>query len=589
MKTLRRHRLSIAVFLITLQAMWQVTPVARGATIDWSAGSSTDFVWGNLLNWAGGVPTGADDAVFVSPIPNPGTLPNSGVIVLGASSVANSLNFRDRYTLSGGDLTLTSGNVRVDLAQTATISSQLTGGNGLSKTGGGTLRLTNSSNNYTGITSISNGSIVLSNPAALGTDTSTVLVSGSATRGFGGGSLVLEGAYASGVDFTRNITATGLGPITDRGAALVSVGLNQLSGQVSMAQGLVNTRFISAGGLLSFTSGLDVAGTAGTTVSQFGGVNTAGAGGYSLTGVLTGVGTLEKTGSGTLLLTPSDTSGFSGTVRVSTSATGVTSTVRITTPNVLGTRTATGTGGVIDLNGGVLEVRMDTPSVLAGGAPANVYHRGGGTTSAIFVDHAPGSTAINQLVTFGQLAFEENLTLSFNGRNGYGMTFGAAPVQGGTAASTITNNMNGNLTFSGAFWSNADTTSRTMTINGAGNTFITGNFTASSTTASVDHSLTKAGTGTLTISSTGGTLDGAVNINAGTLAIADFRSVNNSNANTSTASLFAINIGSSGTAGTLTVGVNGVTPTGAGLTSQRTINLAGTTGGGQLSMQASRA
>ncbi|MFO1438175.1 MAG: autotransporter-associated beta strand repeat-containing protein [Verrucomicrobiaceae bacterium] len=432
-------------------------------------------------------------------------------------------------------------------------------------------------NNYTGITSISNGSIVLSDPAVLGADTSTVLISGSATRGFGGGSLVLAGTDTSGVNFTRAINATGLGPITDRGAALVSVGLNQLSGQVSMAQGLVNTRFISSAGMLSFTGGLDVAGTAGTTVSQFGGLNTAGAGAYAITGALTGVGTLEKTGSGTLLLKPSDTSGFTGTLRVSSSATGVTSSVRITTPNVLGTRTATGTGGVLDINGGTLEVRMDTPSVLAGGAPANIYHRA--NTSTIFVDHAPGSNVINQVVTFGQFAFEENLTMNFSGRNGYGITLGAAPVQGGTAASTITNNMNGTLTFTGAFWSNADTSSRTMTINGAGNTLISGNFTASSTTTNVDHSLTKAGTGTLTISSTGGTLDGQVNINAGTLAIADFRSVNNSATNNSGAVPFAINIGSSGTAGTLNIGVTGVTPTGAGLTSQRAINLSGTTGG----------
>ncbi|MFO1438174.1 MAG: hypothetical protein U1F81_07585 [Verrucomicrobiaceae bacterium] len=136
MKILRRHRLSIAVILITLQATWQVVPAARGATIDWSAGSSADFVWGNGLNWAGGVPTVTGDAVFVSPIPNPGTLPNPNIVLLGAASVANSLNFQDRYTLTGGDLTLTSGGIRVDLAQTATIASQLTGGNGLSKTGG---------------------------------------------------------------------------------------------------------------------------------------------------------------------------------------------------------------------------------------------------------------------------------------------------------------------------------------------------------------------------------------------------------------------------------------------------------------------
>lgn len=580
MKILRRHRLSIAVILITLQATWQVVPAARGATIDWSAGSSTDFVWGNGLNWAGVVPTVTDDAVFVSPIPNPGTLSNPNIVLLGAASVANSLSFKDAYTLSGGDLTLTSGGVRVDMGVVARVDSILAGSAGLTKSGGGSLRLTGV-NAYTGITTINNGSLIIGDAAALGPDSSTIIVNGSPTRGTSGGALVLEGGYSSGVTLSRDLSLSGFGPIADRSAALNSVGTNTLTGLVSMAVGtsLPNTRVVSNSGLLTFAGGLDVAGTAGTTVSILGGASqVAGAGGYAITGVVTGTGTLEKNGAGTLLLNPSSMSGFGGTVRVSSTATGTQSSVRLTTPIVLGTRTATGTGGVIDMNGGILEVLMDAPSLQSGATPANanVYQR---NNSTFYVDHALGSTVTGGTLTLGQWAFEENFTATFNARNGYNVTIGAAPVQGGNAGSTFTNNLaGGTLTFTGAFWSNSDSTgSRTLTIGGNGNTTITGNVTAANGTTGIDHSLTKTGTGTLQITSTGATLDGNLNVNGGTVQITDFRSVNMHSASTTPG---VINIGSSGTAGTLTIGTATAT-TAAGLTlaAAKAINLAGTTGG----------
>lgn len=171
--------------------------------------------------------------------------------------------------------------------------------------------------------------------------------------------------------------------------------------------------------------------------------------------------------------------------------------MRIDSPNVLGTRTATTTSSVLDMNGGVLAVLMDTPSVLAGGTPANVYGRAGST---FFADHTPNSSVKDQTVTFGQFAFEENQTFTFNSRNGYGMSFGAAPVQGGNANTTLTNNLQGGaqLTFTGNFWSNTENTAaRTMTIGGNGNTTINGSIIASSTT--FDHVLSKSGTETLTL------------------------------------------------------------------------------------------
>ena len=433
MNTLRRHRQFLATSLTALIGVWQIALPAHGATVNWNAGTGTNFLWNDAINWDSGfAPLAVDDLVFVSPIPNPGSLTNPHLLTLPVGAVANSLNFADSYTLTGGDLTLTSGAVRVAMGALARVDSILAGTAGLTLTGGGSLRLA-AGNTYTGTTTINNGALIVSNASALGADTSTIVVNGSPTRGFGGGSLVLEGGYGSGVTLTRGLSLSGLGPITDRGAALNSVGTNTVSGAVNSSVGATppNTRILSSSGLLTLSGGLDVAGTAATTFTLVGGVNSAGAGSYALTGALTGTGTLEKTGAGTLFLTPSSSSGFAGTLRVSSSATGNQSSVRITTPNVLGARTATGTGGVIDMNGGILEVLMDTPLVQSGSTPANanVYHRAGG--GQIFVDHALGSSVTGGTLTLGQFAFEENLTSTFAARNGYNLTFGAAPVQGG--------------------------------------------------------------------------------------------------------------------------------------------------------------
>jgi len=325
---------------------------------------ATDQSWGVSTNWTAATPGSGDDVIF------PFTIPSGGsTITLGAGSLANALSFKNAYTFSGGDLTLTSGGVRVDMAVDARVDSILAGSAGLLKTGGGSLRLTGA-NTYTGITTISNGSLIIGSAAALGGDTSTIIVNGSPTRGFGGGALVLEGGYSSGVTLSRDLSLSGLGPISDRSAALNSVGTNTVSGAVSSSVGtsLPNTRIVSSSGLLTLSGGLDVAGTAATTFTLLGGAsNTAGAGAYAITGAVTGTGTLEKNGAGTLFLTPSSMSGFSGTLRMSSSATGTQSSVRLTAPIVLGTRTSATGGSVIDMNGGILEVMMDAPSVRSGG------------------------------------------------------------------------------------------------------------------------------------------------------------------------------------------------------------------------------
>ena len=185
--------------------------------------------------------------------------------------------------------------------------------------------------------------------------------------------------------------------------------------------------------------------------------------------------------------------------------------------------------------------------------------------------------------------FEENSTFTFTTRNGYGITIGATPVQGGDNT-TFTNNVSGGgtLTFTGAFWSNANNAAnRTMTIGGNGNTTITGNIIAAAAATEFNHNITKAGSGTLQITSTASTLDGNLAVQNGIVQITDFRSVNMHSGGTNTGIL---NIGSTTITGVLNIGT-ATAATAAGLTMSPTVSLQlpGTTGGGTVNANQTQA
>ncbi|MBK8037444.1 MAG: autotransporter-associated beta strand repeat-containing protein [Verrucomicrobiaceae bacterium] len=582
MKTLRRYRQSVAVLLTILLATWQVVPVTHAATVTWNASSGTNFSWVDILNWdLGAAPLAGDDAIFSRPVPNPGALANPSVIVLGAGSVANRLVFNDNYTLTGG--TLASGAIQADLATSITIASQLTGTLGLAISGGGSIRLTNLANDYTGVTAINTGSLIITNPAQLGADPSAIrITAGNSTPsntsliGFSGGSLVLDGT-AGGFDLARNIDFEGRGPLGDRGAAILSLGNNTLSGTLSSAVSTQtpatfrNSRVNSVNGQLNLPGTVNVGGTSATTFLSFGGVNAAGVGDYSLTGVIQGTGSIEKSGAGTLFLNPSSTAGFGGTVRVSGSATGQQSSVMVTqasvgTTSIFGTNTVAGDDpSAIDMNGGVLEFRNDASmdfSPLAGGK--NVYLR---ANSTFFTGPAAGGAGINGVTTLGTFRVAANTTGTFNSRNGYGVSLGAWTQESSNNANTITNNMGGTLLFTGDAWNNNDGSARTLAVGGGGNTRIAGSITASGT----NKALTKTGAGELAINGVASTLTGTVAVQGGAVRITDFRSIANNTA--------AISLGNATTtAGHLIIGGTGVgTGTAAGLTTSKPITLNTTT------------
>ncbi len=543
--------------------MFGVPHGLSAAPLQWTGADSA--LWSLGSNWSGGsAPTLADEAVFAFAVPGTGAL-----LTLGSGSLAERLTLRGDYTLSGGDLSLASGAIHVNQGQQLTLNSRLDGTAGLLLTGGGTLRLTNSANTYTGTTTLANGTLILSQPAQLGLSTSPVLITetnatvgSTSIVGFSGGSLVLDGS-AGGFTFSRDVYLQGSGPAADRGGALVSVGDNTLTGSLRLADGVSprSSRILSNQGLLTLAGGVNVAGVAGTHISNLGGVNSAGANAdFRITGELTGSGTLNKQGAGVLVLTPSATSNFNGRLRITGNATGGQSSVRVFSADVFGTANAGNASAPIDMNGGVLEVHSDSSLDIG----KNVYHR---ATSTYSFGPAIGGDGVNGTFAFGSLRAAANTTLTFNSRNGYGASFSTQSMESSNNNSTFTNNMGGLLTFTGNFWNNSDASNRTLTISGSGNTRIDGSI---NTSGAGVKTLTKTNNGVLTLNGTASTLNGNVNISGGAIAIRDFRALNN-------ASTGIINLGSSSTAGALIIGTTEAADP-AGLRTTRTLNLSGTTG-----------
>jgi autotransporter-associated beta strand protein len=158
---------------------WDNDGVAAGSYLATGAGLGGSGTWDtSSLKWYNGsadVPwLAGGDAVFWGA---------AGTVTLSNTQAANSVTFRTNgYTLASGALNLTGPAVSVDSSVTATINSAVKGVAGLTKSGGGTLRLTGFST-YEGGTSVVAGKLIVSNPAGSGTGTGDVVVNAGAALG----------------------------------------------------------------------------------------------------------------------------------------------------------------------------------------------------------------------------------------------------------------------------------------------------------------------------------------------------------------------------------------------------------------------
>lgn len=176
----------------------------KGSTSGLTGGTNTTWDTNTTANWWDGVATvnwpalggTDDDAVFGG---------TAGTVTI-TTATANDITFNTTgYILSGGTLTLngTTPTITNGAGIDATISSAIAGSSGLTKAGTGILTLSGT-NNYTGTTIISAGTLRAGSSAALGSNAQGTTVSSGATLDIGGRNLGTEVVTISGTGVGGN-------------------------------------------------------------------------------------------------------------------------------------------------------------------------------------------------------------------------------------------------------------------------------------------------------------------------------------------------------------------------------------------------
>jgi autotransporter-associated beta strand protein len=321
----------------------------RGATpwiagTDWSldaALNADDGTWNGITGnwsdttdpggvWSGGIPASfTDSTAFFTGI----DIAADRIITLDSPRTVGNITFTDataasnNLTISGANLlTLdrTTGVPVIDVTQTGrtlTISSQISGVDGLRKNGTGSLRLSGA-NNYSGTTAISNGAVTVSHDNALGSSAvgshTTIAATGLST----GPKLTVS----SGITTAENITITGVTETVN--FAEVLAGSGTLSGNVTLAS---PTGAIRLGGV-TIAGGITQTGTnrtlvlngttINTAISNNGGPVQVYGGGATLKGVSgSGIGGVRIDQNGTLKLGATDALNTANDLTVGTFAT----------------------------------------------------------------------------------------------------------------------------------------------------------------------------------------------------------------------------------------------------------------------------
>jgi len=181
--------------------------------------------WAVAGNWSNSIVANGSGA---SAVFNTLTLTSNAIVTLDSSPTVGSLTFGDTGNLyswtvnagSGGPLTLSATNtplIQVD-NQTATINAAVTGANGFTKLGAGTLTL-GGANIITGTTTISQGKVSLNNASALSATANVVLGDANSgtinpTLNIGVGGDFTFGALTVGANVTNAAVAANPGGVT---------------------------------------------------------------------------------------------------------------------------------------------------------------------------------------------------------------------------------------------------------------------------------------------------------------------------------------------------------------------------------------
>jgi autotransporter-associated beta strand protein len=325
--------LSVAVrFAVLVRIGLSLTNQATGATVTWDGSSSG--LWATKANWSiNAVPAFGDNLIFDE---DSNVAPNYS-ITLGTNRQANSVTFgasagTNAFTFSGNTLSINgaAGIVNND-TQTQTFSSTVTMGANQTwnaASGGLTFGTVNLSNNNTGhsltVTGSSNTSItgVIANG---GTGAGNIIMSGSGTLTLSGTSSNSYTGTTSVQSGTVNLNksagfnAVGTGAITvgdgvgaTSSANIVLLASNQIADTAAVtlnSDGRLSTgNFTESIGTIAGTGLIDLSTSGYLTVGANNASSTFG-------GSITGTGTLEKAGTGTL--TFSSTINYAGSLLLS--------------------------------------------------------------------------------------------------------------------------------------------------------------------------------------------------------------------------------------------------------------------------------
>ncbi len=423
-----------------------------------------------------------------------------------------------------GDLTLTqTGTTRV---QGITESG---GARVFSKAGTGTLEM-EAASSHSGGTEVLAGILQVENAAALGSGALTLgASSGTATatasvlagltipnsivaRAGGSGLLTLDSpsggvTWNGTVDLQRGLTLdNGSGLTTYSGVISGAGGLTKVSsGEIKLANA-ANTFGNGSGTAVTITTGslsvssdgalgnpangvsvsgssqlkIDTGFTTARTISAAGttnGVTVVPGQELVFNGTLAGLGTFSKAGDGIMTIGPA----------VDSSARGSTAPTRVTagTLRLQGIKNLSDAGPLsLDGTTAALELLRDANTAFA-------YPFTSDGIGSILVDRGIGGSGTNGRHSLGALTMAAG-TLTVNGANGYGLSFGAASI---SSTNSLTNNSSAPLILDSLLGNPGTSTSVIMSFGGSGDIQINGATTEAATTGS--YRLTKAGTGTL--------------------------------------------------------------------------------------------
>jgi autotransporter-associated beta strand protein len=421
---------------VTGGTYWAADP-AGGGSGTWTSAGTT---WATSAGGVGAGETQSSSTLIFAD--TAGT-----VTVSGGVSVSNGMTFQTTgYDVQGSTITLAGNSaanntITADTDVTTTVSSELAGTAGMTKSGAGTLILSGS-NSFTGNAVISGGTLQITNDSALGNTandlanngtlktTATVVldagrdISGSGTYDIANGTTLT-------VNGNMNNTATTLGNsgTLDLQGATRSLGATTIAAPATLdAAGAINVTTLTASGLSNGTANInpDLVFTTGVKT-----LNVAAGGELALNGAVSGATTIAKTGAGTLSINSSNS------VQIRVGATAASPTDGGTV--VVASAASTGSGQ-IQLNYGTLRAAS---AIVA----TNGVSIGGRTgTSAVLagsdMEFQGQSTFFRGTSTSGEMDLTVNNATTFSG--------GFAAISGSGTATGITLRGSGEVIISGA-------------------------------------------------------------------------------------------------------------------------------------------